>query len=322
MAEMFQSILWENWLNGILNWSQFTDYIPSKMLEQNGKWNKNQPWILQDPNKFYYPLFGLGDQQSDIMFVGIGPGHNIEPPWSFCNNTAGCRSAVTGPYKSDWCWMGADTPDSDSVGQKWYHSNYSDQKATWESRRLGNDKASLYDDIGNIMTKAGFEEPLSNSIYYTNFMKDGEFEGCRELEDTHLPMPDNLTSTRWEDWDEPEVTHTIYEVASREFWLPLLAAEIANVDPEVIVPFGDTAAESLCHLHECYSDTQLFGRHKEFLHPIDVPNTTRTIIPSLHLSGRFKANLGYKDSDHLNKKISNKEEYLEHLAIKITRTIR
>ena len=325
MAEKFQSLLWETWLDGSLNWAQFTDYIPSKPLEQNEKWNQKQPWILQDPNKFYYPLFGLGDRHSDIMFVGIGPGHNMEPPWEFCNNGAECRSTVTGPYKNHSCWNGTDTPDSDTVGQKWYHSNYPEQKAAWESQRLGENKPSLYKTIGEIMSKAGFDGPLSNNIYYTNFMKDGEFEGCTELEGNHLPIPDNLTSTRWDGADSPRTPHTKYERASREFWLPILAAEIAQVDPAVIIPFGDAAAESLCHIHECYADIQLSDRYDEFLLPIDVPNTTRTIIPSIHLSGssgRIKANLLKKGTDHLDKNISNEKEYTEHLASEIAHTIR
>ncbi|MFC6977071.1 uracil-DNA glycosylase family protein [Halomicroarcula sp. GCM10025709] len=286
----FHQTLWESWNsdNSQLNWTDF-DFaqIESPIIED--KWLEDQEWILKDPNQFYYPLFGLGNLDSSVAFVATGPGHNVTEPWNGCVDTARYRESLAGPCKNKSRWETSD----DSP----YESNFKEQKNEWEAQR-GQSK-SLYENVDHVTDG----ELWDGEIYYTNFMKDGEFikNGDSKIGVTELKnrldsntvdkllsddLNHNLKSDRWTNVGMPDDIESgageFAEIISREFWLPVLGAELSAVNPDVIVPLGEKAWEAVYDLYEPKSD--LNDISEAALHRYTTAHFDGEIIPSVHLS--------------------------------------
>jgi len=93
----FYQILWEKWLSGTLNWSEFEPWgFEESPIQIEEKWNDNQDWIFQDSNRFYHPLFGLGNVESPIALIAAGPAHNDGWIWEEYSEEPH-REAINGP---------------------------------------------------------------------------------------------------------------------------------------------------------------------------------------------------------------------------------
>lgn len=285
-----RSALWEAWYNNELNWQNLnleildeiegppdveshTDNYTDKIIDQD--------WPLRDPNRFYYPLFGLGPAESQIAVVATAPGHNVESPWDEHCDDSGYREAVSGPTKA---------------GDDWYAANFDAQKTDWMNFRITKPTRLVRNlkKIQNALPDA--DGSVFDTFYYTNFMKDGEFDddgreypieldGINKLPETvnSDDHPSPLIAFRWPDYkDNLDSPAKVCEVASREFWLPVLGAELASVNPDVILLMGEKATRAGFELYDISEQWNDF--YEVALTSFDSPEDGPTIIPSYHWS--------------------------------------
>lgn len=127
-------------------------------------------------------------------------------------------------------------------------------------------------------------------------MKDGEFDddgrehpieldGINELpeavdSDDH---PSPLIASRWPDYkDNLDSPAEVCEVASREFWLPVLGAELASINPDIILLMGEKATLAGFELYDINEQWNNF--YEVALTSFGSPEDGPTIIPSYHWS--------------------------------------
>jgi len=269
MQDGFHESLWRSWLTDVLNWT-LLDFENHDLPLLESKWETEQEWLLQDPARFYYPLFGLGEIDSQIVVIGVGPGQNIESPWECCSEGS-YRECVRGPFKNDQLWLAKDEPHKSN-----YETLYDDQKDEWEEKRIHSDQEGTME--GELPGQTPYYRRMAQlapdgefkSLYYTNFMKDGEFtkqnrvslETVREStavvdegkfdEFLNSPTAHPLYSDRWEITLSANPSDDLVkacEIMSREFWLPFLAVELAIVDPDVVVPLGEKATRAVWEVY-------------------------------------------------------------------------
>jgi uracil-DNA glycosylase len=282
------SALWEAWYNDELNWQNLnlealaeTENPPKVESHIDDSTDEiiDQDWPLRDPNGFYYPLFGLGSTNSQVAIVGTGPGHNVESPWTEHIDSSEYREAINGPMKAE---------------DDWYAADFNAQKTNWMNVRTTESKPLVKNlkKLQNALPDA--EGPVFDNFYYTNLMKDGEFaksreypielDGVNELSETADPdgHPSPLLTSRWPDINKIDSAAKVCEVASREFWLPVLGAELASVDPDVILPMGKKATLASFELYDI--DDEFKNLYEVALASFESPEDGPTIIPSYHWS--------------------------------------
>jgi len=279
----FLSNLWNAWYEYTLNWAELglevlesEDSLPGlekAWIDSETREIVDQQWPLSDPNGFYYPLFGLGETNSQIALVGIAPGHNVKEPWTDCIYSGKFRATYAGPFKNPKDWSGGE--NISSAKNTRYHHEFETQKNDWKITRyekdtplvkeLENLQCSLSDDLLPFPK----EGPLDN-FYYTNFMKDGEFKHSNNPI-THTDLPDGLVDG-WTDSERlyfsnqpsnlispnrwPNIgkfittTSSLCELLSREFWLPVLGAELSIQQPDYIIPTGEKPTRAISRLYK------------------------------------------------------------------------
>jgi hypothetical protein len=284
------SALWEAWYSDELNWQNLnletlnetkgpptveshTDNYTDEIIDQD--------WPLRDPNRFYYPLFGLGPTDSQIAVVATGPGHNVEPPWDKHYDDSGYREAVNGPTKAE---------------DDWYAADFDAQKTDWMNVRT-TESTRLVQNLEKIQDALPYTGgSVFDTFYYTNFMKDGEFDkrnrdypveldGINELPETvdSDDHPSPLIASRWPDYkNNLDSAAEVCEVASREFWLPVLGAELASVNPDIILLMGEKATLAGFELYDINEEWDDF--YEVALASFESPEGGPTIIPSYHWS--------------------------------------
>ena len=340
------SDLWEAWYEDELNWQNLNlEILDEKEEAPNIESHKSdgeiidQEWPLRDPHGFYYPLFGLGQNDSRIAIVATGPGHNVEEPWKECTETSSYREAYRGPLTNASRWFDSSL-DSDQEEQ-WYTDDFDVQKKYWMCARLEErtDLVEQLEDIQGHLPKDSLPDPdgsVFDNFYFTNFMKDGEFKkdgraehmkdgefydqgqatdaGLQEVDELFDDInrdgkvefqnpPSDLLNTedRDDQWlirpnnNDSNNPWEVCEFASREFWLPVLGAELAGVEPNVIVPMGEKATLAIFQLYGIDKDWNKL--YEAALDEYRDSGTGPAVIPSYHWSGA-------------NRNISNNEENL------------
>jgi len=314
----FHHNLWKAWLDGSLNWEQVdideTD-VPGISDDVLERWDEKQEWPLYDKNQFYYPLFGLGNLNSPIAFIGLGPAHNTSWIWGEgFNNDGKKRGRIFGPEinRSAWSEINGweispknDENETDSDSHPiLYQEGFEYQKCVWENVRIDaqNDLVrNLSDLLGEVVDNSDDDiDKIKNPfdyVYFTNFLKDGEFDANQDesdldqslfedleiisdeykdvndllqnLNDLNEGTLDNLKfadqksgliqKQRWSQTNKTKITQKkkvrkVLELAAREFWLPFLAKELAELpNIEIVVPMGYASVEAVFHLYE-FSD--------------------------------------------------------------------
>lgn len=277
----FHQDLWDGWLNSNLDWGEF-DFsgIPGASDQEMERWDSKQGWLLQDKNRFYFPLFGLGNKESDIAFVAAGPGNSVEN--GYYNETTSGRKRIIGPEKNREHWLNTDQPDK-------YSDDFNEERRKWKQNRLelhNNDGShKLTENLEKVIENVeGLGSELYDEVYITNFMKDGEFKNVtrgeglsKDLSDIEqIPKPDGdriqydnantslVVAGRWQDLKKRTTKPgKVCELASREFWLPFLGLELIEIDPQLVVPIGRKATEAVYHLYE-------FEQEEKETPPLDV----------------------------------------------------
>lgn len=318
--------LWEAWYNDELNWRNLnlgildeSEAPPNLNSHKDSNTGEiiDQDWPLRDPNEFYYPLFGLGQTESRVAVVAAGPGHNIESPWKEYSEYGEYREAFRGPKRAE---------------KDWYAPGFDVQKQDWTCVRK-NKPTDLVRNLRKIHNELpNNDDSVFDYFYYTNFMKDGEFHkdsrsSSYDLEENELwdavdesgkifykEHPSHLIRPRWPKYNQYTTKPTkVCELASREFWLPVLGAELAGVSPNVVVPMGKKATLGVFKLYEI----QQGWSSEVVLEPFRKSEAGVTIIPSYHWS-------------NLERNITNiedrypevtKNNYLEILAEQIAEEI-
>ena len=236
----FQQKLWENWRQ------QDLSHLSG---EKEGK-----PWELIDNH--YYPLYGLGNSDSDVMVVAAGPAWNVGEGAKF-------------PDKRDKSWECNDfewTPDID-------RDSFEEQERIWRLNRLKERnelvrtliKLVKFSNELEIGETNGLEDPFQ-SLYYTNFKKDGEFD------DSDLDR------------------------MSENFWRDYLVREIELQDPSIILTLGKPASENI---REICGGEPLF----ELLGAVD--NLSPIVVQSYHWSNLHN-NYSNVDESTLPNEITNR----------------
>jgi len=300
----FHEEVWTNWRECNLNWGNLnlseSDF--RKLPVEEKKWLNDQEWELIDQKQFYYPLFGMGNSESEIAIVGAAPGHNVGFPWRGRTQKANYRENIN--YKESWCCSQCNPV------QEHYYKEFKKQKRKWEVERgvddNGKSQYTMYDNLYDIIQVGRDEDfDIFDSVYYTNFMKDGEFLGNMSIE--HKQIAENLKSDRWDNIARDSTSaHRLFEVASREFWLPFLCVELELLDPNVIVPLGSAASEAIQNLYNLTEWVNDDGTMRNITQISGEPVFTedgKTIIPSVHLSGL--------------RNISGKDEYKNEIGKKV-----
>ena len=325
------SDLWEAWYEDELNWQNLNlEILDEEEEPPNIESHKSdgeiidQEWPLRDPHGFYYPLFGLGQSDSQIAIVATGPGHNVEDPWDMCRKESGYREAYRGPLTNESIWFGSKQNDN-RPEEHWYAANFADQKDDWIRFRENeqtelvnkddwmrfreNEQTELVNNLEKIQASIpGADGSVFDTFYYTNFMKDGEYtrgsdDSIHDLEDVEelfqnagetLPIDFEdhsspiVRSYEWPNYKkQTSKAEKVCELASRQFWLPVLGAELAGVGPNVIVPVGKKATLGIFKLYgiqkaeDDLSDVKL---SEDALEPFSESEADVTVIPSFHWS--------------------------------------
>jgi uracil-DNA glycosylase len=317
----FHQAVWSGWLSDTqpqneqsdncqrdeshgLNWNnfEFDDNPPG-----DREWNRNQPWPLIDENRFYYPLFGLGNTEAELLIVGAGPAYNDRSIWQELTSESG-REVIHGPPDAFTVWK------NQSMAQNAYKSRFESQRRFWAGVREIRSN-TLVSNLKKILCQYENEarrRSVLNKCYFTNLMKDGEFTGSgynlrgTEFDRLHdleqrdeyeycLPGLDMRPADQMipPDNDWPRLTNTskrnkrgfidsYCKLASREFWLPFLAKEIELVNPEMILALGRTATHAVYEIH---GNDWLSGqkiREEKLCDAAD--GSGRSILPSAHWS--------------------------------------
>ena len=185
--EEFQQRLWKSWRH------QDLTYLSGE--------KEGNIWEFVDDH--YYPFYGVGNPDAEVMIVGSAPAWNV-----------GEGSQL--PDKRDKHWSCNDlewAPDVD-------RDSFERQEKIWRLNRL-KERKNLVQTMSKLVKFSsvlklgelnGVEDPFQD-LYYTNFQKDGEF-GDRNL--------DRMSQVFWEDY---------------------LEREIKLQDPSVILPIGTTSSE-------------------------------------------------------------------------------
>ena len=308
------SDLWKAWYEDELNWQNLNLEIldekeepPSIESHKSDGEIIDQEWPLRDPHGFYYPLFGLSQSDSQIAIVATGPGHNVEDPWNMCRKESGYREAYRGPLENESIWFGSEQNDN-RPEEHWYDANFDDQKDDWMGFRKEKE-TELVNKLEKIQASIpGADGSVFDTFYYTNFMKDGEYtrgsdDSIRDLEKVGELFPDGVenSSIVFEDHSSPILrscewpnykTRTskaekVCELASRQFWLPVLGAELAGVEPGVIVPVGKKATLGIFKLYgiqKAENDLSDVKLSEDALEPFSESEAEVTVIPSFHWS--------------------------------------
>ena len=316
------SDLWEAWYEDELNWQNLNlEILDEKEEAPNIESHKSdgeiidQEWPLRDPHGFYYPLFGLGQNDSRIAIVATGPGHNIEDPWDMCREESGYREAYKGPLTNESIWFGSKQNDN-RPEEHWYAANFAAQKDDW-MRFRENEQTELVNNLEKIQASIpGADGSVFDTFYYTNFMKDGEYtrgsdDSIRDLEDIKKSFQDTdetpfidfedhsspiIHSCEWPNYkNRTSKAEKVCELASRQFWLPVLGAELASVEPNVIVPMGKKATLAIFKLYGI--DINWDTLYEVALDEYRGSERGPAVVPSYHWSGA-------------NRNISNNEENL------------
>lgn len=189
----FQQDLWESWRR------QDLSYLSGK--------KQGEVWEFVDDH--YYPLYGLGDVDADVVVVGAGPAWNAGEGNQF--STKRNKSWE----QNDLTW----TPDVD-------RDSFEQQEEIWRLERLEQQnklvttltKLVKFSSALEIGETNGFEDPFQ-SLYFTNLQKDGEFK------DSDL------------------------NTMSQEFWGDYLAQEIELLSPSVVLPVGRPATPKVLDIY-------------------------------------------------------------------------
>lgn len=73
LIQEFAEDLWKHWRKDTLAWSEF-EFDVEVHHSPPEKWQEEERrWLLLDDNRFYYPLFGLGSMNGEVMIVGGRP---------------------------------------------------------------------------------------------------------------------------------------------------------------------------------------------------------------------------------------------------------
>jgi hypothetical protein len=190
----FQQNLWESWRR------QDLSYLSGE--------REGDVWEFADDH--YYPLYGLGSADADLMVIGAGPAWNVGEGANF-------------PKYREKSWEQDDdlwTPDVDQ-------SSFKQQEKIWRLNRIKERNTLVKTltklvDFSNILELGetnSLEDPFE-PLYYTNFQKDGEFD------ETNL--------------DE----------MSQRFWRDYLVREIELQSPSVILPMGTLATEAILDIYD------------------------------------------------------------------------
>jgi hypothetical protein len=184
---------------------------------------------------------------------------------------------------------------------------------------LLNTSGSVFDSFyfTNFMKDGEFKKS-SRKVH----MKDGEFYDQGQAIDKDLQKVDELfsdinqngkvefqnhpsdllnTEDRDDQWlirpniNDSDDPWEVCEFASREFWLPVLGAELAGVEPNVIVPMGKKAILAIFQLYGIDKDWNKL--YEAALDGYRGSETGPAVVPSYHWSGA-------------NRNISNNEENL------------
>ena len=184
MTTEFQQVLWESWLNGTLDWSDFST-IPSVREDEYRTGATNQEWKLQDPNRFYHPLFGLGSTDSEIAVIAKGPAYNDGSLWGRLTDDNG-RESIAGPPgdHNHRAWPPG------SQHQNPYPDDFETQREFWERTRYAEEN-NLVDELGTLLDSVKTvdctsDERIFDDIYFTNFLKDGEFMNDSQIDQANL----------------------------------------------------------------------------------------------------------------------------------------
>lgn len=138
-----------------------------------------------DPNKEYHPLFGLGDEHSDVMVVGKAPALTVDDH----SDKQYERTARAGSEPTDW-------PHS-----------FDHYRAAWLGERLLSNQNKLIPVLRNLVADVG---TLSfNDLYFTNVQKDPAFDTDRS-ETTDGYDPNELNKAAMATWSKylgDEIAH-------------------------------------------------------------------------------------------------------------------
>lgn len=304
---------WGPWTEGPLNWKDLdlhqhesTETLPNleSQLDESGELFK-QKWQLQDNNYFYYPLFGLGSNNLidiQVAFVAASPGHNVGSH-NEKTMTSKYRECIHGPLKN---------PEEFNPEDE-YAREFQIQKNDWqEERNSSGNKPNMYENIDEICGKIDNMELFEN-MYYTNFLKDGEYSESVNNVDFDLLTDIQLKETRG-------VADEICEAIAREFWRPVLGVELTIVEPDVIVPIGKKATEAVGYLYDIEVPHSLKDISLQSV-GVESVNSNVTIIPSYHLSN-YSRNVHHIEIDNLDVKSVSEisaDTYLEALSEQIAK---
>ena len=187
-------------------------------------------------------------------------------------------------------------------------------------------KDSLPDPDGSVFDNFYFTNFMKDGEFKKNsragHMKDGEFYDQGQATDNELQEVDELfgdinrngkvefqnhpsdllnTEDRDDQWlirpnnNDSDNPWEVCEIASCEFWLPVLGAELAGMEPNVIVPMGEKATLAIFQLYGIDKDWDTL--YEAALDEYRGSETGPAVVPSYHWSGA-------------NRNISNNEENL------------
>ena len=247
-------------------------------------------WEYTD--EYFYPLYGIGSLEADVMAVGRAPGYNVG------DNNFGPRREVEGPPSGDPTWE----PNVKKVA-------FSDQAERFKIDRLADQDGEGNKLVQGFLQLVAATEALSieetkekladnpfQSIYFTNYRKDGEFADSKGgLDETF------------------------------DFWEPALAHEIELLDPDVIIAFTEAVTHRVTRILDSVDVPD------RSLGPTDTclemwGDEPHYVIPSIHWSG-INRNLGNVNPsripDHLTmlNQQFNRDGYFDALGTQIDRAL-
>ena len=203
-------------------------------------------------------------------------------------------------------------------------------------------KDALLDPNGSVFDNFYFTNFMKDGEFKKSsrrgYMKDGEFYCQKRATDSELGMVDELfshinqngevefhdhpsdllnTEDREDSWlirSNSDVSNDPWEVcefASREFWLPVLGAELASVNPDIIVPMGKKATLAIFQLYKIDKDwNKLYGAAlNEYMGSERGP----AVVPSYHWSGANRNITNNKEKlyENLNEEMQDRNDELQ-----------
>jgi len=172
-------------LDNILDAKQYEESIFEKIfLDWMSGRNQLEDAEFRDPWGFFYPVFGVGTDNADVVVVADAPTYPVDE-----DEEVRKRSQVNGWQPAFTMWESVD--------------EYRD----WCSEMLQHANPDGAWDVLRAVADAVEREP--DELYYTTLQKDGEFdESLDELEDGEDPAELNEESiSKWKPYLQQEIEH-------------------------------------------------------------------------------------------------------------------